>query len=259
MKSVPAEPRLIIGIVGGVGPHAGYDLALKILQETDASADQQHIPVVTVSDSDMIGDRTEFLLGRSDVNPGLAISQVLQKLERAGATAAGIPCNTAHAPRILSLVREDLRIRTSPLTLLHMVEEVGRHIRERIPTVTRVALLSTLGTATSGVYQDTLAGFGLGVVLPNPRTQELVHDAIYNQDYGIKAHSQPVMKKARAILDEVLKELKAEGLSTVILGCTELPIALSEPSRNGMRLIDATRVLARALIRETYPEKLKHD
>ena len=57
------DPKPIIGVVGGVGPHAGYDLSLKILEETQADSDQAHIPVVVVSEGDSIPDRTTFLDG----------------------------------------------------------------------------------------------------------------------------------------------------------------------------------------------------
>jgi len=42
-----------------------------------------------------------------------------------------------------------------------------------------------------------------------------------------------------------------------VLGCTELPLAVPEPEVDGIPIIDPSLALARALIRETYPEQLK--
>ena len=243
----------IIGIVGGVGPHAGYDLALKILQETIAGSDQDHIPVIAISESDTIGDRTSFLIGETETNPGHALSDVLRKLTAAGATVAGIPCNTAHAPRILSVATSA----TPDLPVVNMIDEVGKAILAAMPPQTRIGLLSTLGTARSGVYQETLGPAGIDIVLPSPEIQEQVHAAVYDPVYGIKNQSQPVSDTATQILSDALEHFREEGIDAVILGCTELPLALPVGEWNGIRLIDATRVLARALIRETYPEKLR--
>lgn len=46
-----------IGIVGGVGPHAGLDLTRKLFDQTRAEADQEHLPVMLYSFPDRIGER----------------------------------------------------------------------------------------------------------------------------------------------------------------------------------------------------------
>jgi len=48
-----------------------------------------------------------------------------------------------------------------------------------------------------------------------------------------------------------------QGADAVILGCTEIPLALTEPDLHGVPLLDATKVLARALIIAFAPERLK--
>jgi aspartate racemase len=43
------------------------------------------------------------------------------------------------------------------------------------------------------------------------------------------------------------------GLSTLVLGCTEIPLALSAvPGRNAMDLVDPAALLARALAQRAY-------
>ena len=49
-----------IGIVGGVGPHAGLDLTRKLFDHTRAEADQEHLPVMLYSFPDRIGERPEL-------------------------------------------------------------------------------------------------------------------------------------------------------------------------------------------------------
>ena len=84
-----------------------------------------------------------------------------------------------------------------------------------------------------------------------------MQQAISNKTFGIKAESNPVTAQARQYLSDEAAALAAQGAQAVILGCTEIPLALTEKSLHGLPLIDATAVLARALIIAFEPSKLK--
>mgnify|MGYP000203337425 FL=1 len=94
----------MIGVIGGMGPQAGIDLVQKIINLTKAASDQDHLPIAMLSIPHSISDRTEFLLGKSDVNPAIAISEVICTLSKNGASIIGMPCNTAHAEPIFDEV-----------------------------------------------------------------------------------------------------------------------------------------------------------
>lgn len=66
-----------IGVLGGVGPYAGLDLMRKIFDQTEANCDQEHLSVIQYSLSEHIIDRTRFLLGETDENPGEAIGEIM--------------------------------------------------------------------------------------------------------------------------------------------------------------------------------------
>lgn len=253
---MPAEP--IIGIVGGVGPYAALDLAQKICDETVAQRDQDHLPVALLSYPGLIPDRTEFLVGESRVNPALGMLKVIGELERLGCRVVGIPCNTAHAPAIWDVVLEGLAARGSGVTLVHMVEEVASFVRQFFPSVTRVGVLSTVGTQRSGVYPEALARHGLrAITLEDSEHRALVHDAVYDPGFGIKAQAVPVSARARANVLTAVERVRTAGAEVVVLACTELPLAVPEATLEGMPVVDATRVLARALIRAVAPERLR--
>ena len=55
-----------IGIVGGVGPYAGLDLAKKIFDNTEAQHDQEHLDVLLVNSPRLIDDRTAYILAVRD-------------------------------------------------------------------------------------------------------------------------------------------------------------------------------------------------
>ncbi len=127
----------MIGIVGGVGPLAGLDLQAKIISQTAAGRDQEHLPVLSLSWPGPIVDRTEYLLGQVAANPAHALLSQLRLLAAAGATVAAIPCNTAHAPAIFDIVRAG--VAGSPLRLLHMIAETAAHLAAEHPELRRSA------------------------------------------------------------------------------------------------------------------------
>lgn len=247
----------MIGIVGGVGPYAGLDLARKIFDQTIASRDQEHLPVALLSVPGEIADRTEFLLGKIETNPAHALADMVLKLEQLGASVVGIPCNTAHAPRIFDVLTGDLEKAGCKVRLVHMIEEVTGFVRRRHPRVETVGLLCTTGTYESGVYPEILEREGLKVVQPDESLQESIHAAIYDPEYGIKARSNPVTEKARDKLLAGIASLQGEGAGAVILGCTEITIAIGEKRIGDTPIIDPTLVLARALIKSVAPDKLR--
>ncbi len=84
----------LIGILGGMGPGATVDAMQKLINNTPANKDQDHIPTIAVSIPD-IPDRTQCILNHS-ASPLDKMVQYLKILENAGAECIIIPCNTAH-------------------------------------------------------------------------------------------------------------------------------------------------------------------
>lgn len=236
----------MIGIVGGMGPLAGLDVFKKIIEETPGNRDQDHPSVLLFSLPSRVPDRTEFLLGREKINPAYAISEILLKLEAAGATVAGIPCNTAHAPEILGVVLDELKTRDSQLHLVHLIKETTSFLKENF-SEKKIGILSTTGTRRTGLYKNSLEQAGLKVIEPDESWQERIHAAVYNDVYGIKASCCPVSEKAVSELRSAIAELKRMGAEVILLGCTEIPLAITEPTIHGLPVVDANGVLAKAL------------
>jgi aspartate racemase len=247
----------IIGIVGGAGPFAGLDLQAKILAQTMANQDQEHLTIINLSQPNQLPDRTDYLLGKTAVNPAHAIFQQLQTLERAGTAVAAIPCNTAHAPAIFDVVIAQLNAAGSRLKFLHMIHETAQHLRQYYPEIKRIGVLSTTGTYRTQIYPQLLEPAGFEVLVPDEVMQETaVHAAIYHPHYGIKTHGHAT-PQARKWLLQSAENLQQQGAEAIILGCTEIPLAITENNIGTMLVIDPTTILARALIREANPAKLR--
>jgi len=244
----------IIGIVGGVGPFAGLDLARKIFEQTQAKIDQEHLSVALLSMPQEIEDRTAFLLGQKSINPAFTIVRIINKLEQMGACVVGIPCNTVHVPKIFNAIVGGLQDKNSNIHLVHMIDEVSRFIEQHYPNIRNIGLLGTNGICRTQVYSEFLQRKGVVVTMLSESLQEAVHNTIYD---GIKAQPKFSRTAVQGELSTAIDSLKREGVEAIILCCTELSLIMTEKMIGKTALIDPTRILAEALIRAVAPEKLK--
>ena len=246
-----------IGIIGGVGPYAGLDLMRKIFEQTIAEKDQHHVSVIHISEPALVPDRTSFLLNQEQINPAQSIVQMVTTLEQAGANVIGIPCITMHSPRIFNEIKSGLHMRDSKVKLLNLVEEVIKFMKENHPTRTILGILSTKGTAKTKTFDFYMSNERYKLIPVSEEIQQSVHNAIYNSDYGLKVKSNPVTTKARKIMVEAAEKLISKGAEIIILGCTEIPLAFTEQKILNAVIVDPNLILARALLSEVAPEKLK--
>jgi len=122
----------------------------------------------------------------------------------------------------------------------------------------KIGIMSTTGTREVRVYDELLEANGFEVVWVPADAQAGLHEAIYNKEWGIKAVF-PVTEIARKKFLGYSHYLARQGCEAIILGCTEIPLALPEPVLEGTSivLVDPVLALARALIREADVAKLK--
>ena len=201
--------KKVIGIIGGMGPLATADLFQKIILHTQAACDQEHLRVVIDSNTN-IPDRTAALLhGGADPTPELVSSA--RNLERIGAGVLIMPCNTAH--NFYDAVAGAVEV-----PVLHMIRLTADALAER--GVKKAGLLATDGTIQTRIYQNTFAGTGIQLLTPQGADQQAIMDMIYR---GVKAGDMAYdTTGARAAMEALL----AQGAETLILGCTELPLAV---------------------------------
>jgi aspartate racemase len=213
-----------------MGPLATGDLFMEIVTNTLAATDSEHLRIL-VDNNTAIPDRTDAILhnGPSPLNE---MQKSAQRLMNMGANVLCMPCNTAH------YFYKDLASRCG-VPFVNMIEETGNELMRQ--GIKKAALLATEGTVLSGIYADVMRNKGVELLYPDARAQRVVTDVIYK---GIKANNMaynPVMFNA------VIETLFAHGAQTLILGCTELPIAAR---RFGVTkpCVNPTHVLARAVI-----------
>lgn len=220
-----------IGIIGGMGPLATYDLAEKILNNTVASCDQDNIPVL-IDCNTRIADRTAAILhGGADPRPEMKKSA--KRLEEAGADVLIMACNTAHY--FYDSVCEGINI-----PVLHMPRLTAQLLLKK--GVKKAGVLATDGTCQSGVYGKALEEEGIEPVYPSSEKQGIIMSLIYDH---VKAGK---MDFSDLDIDGVISEMKEKGAEVLILGCTELPMAFDIIDDTGITSVDPTDVLARAAV-----------
>lgn len=252
-----SSKKPLVGILGGMGPQAGLDMAGKIIAMTRTERDQEHLPFVLFSMPGEIADRSAYLRGEAVENPGYAIAKQLEKMSTLGVTIAVIACNTAHAGPIYDLVLKLLKDRGHELPMLHLVRETVEYIRREHPAIQKIGVLGTQGTYHSNLYGQALADVSLQSILPEPAIrEEVVQTAIYAPKYGIKASPGVITDKARELARSAVRHVRQCGAEAVILACTELPLAIAEEQFEGIPVIDPARIVARRLVQLCCPEKL---
>jgi aspartate racemase len=221
--------EIIIGILGGLGPDATVDLFKKILRNTSAKTDQEHLRII-IDCNPKIPDRTRAILGGGE-SPSEALKETAKNLERAGAGLIVIPCNTAHY--WIEDVRKAVKIK-----VIDMLDETAQEVA-KYPGIKRVGLLASKGTVGAGLYQKRLERFGIKVVLPSDLDQNSIMDVIYS----VKSGNLTVKEKAIQVSSRLIRD----GAELIIAGCTEIPLVL-EKSDISVPLVDPAEILAKQAI-----------
>jgi aspartate racemase len=166
---------------------------------------------------------------------GQLLLESAHKLVDAGAEILICPDNTVH--QALDLVRD-----RSPVPWLHIAEEVST-----IAAARRFKCVGILGTRflmEGPVYRSKLSHHGIRCEIPEAKQREGINDIIFGElVYGRFEDG------ARQYFRHVILQLDKRGCDAVVLGCTEIPLLISEED-SPLPVLDSTRTLARAALRE---------
>ena len=213
-----------------MGPQATQDFYQRILDRTDASCDQEHLPTLILSDTGM-PDRTAAILGGDAEGCYRRLLADAKLLERSGCTALAIPCNTSHY--FADRLQGELGI-----PLIHMPRRTVAQARAE--GWHKVGILATDGTVRTGVYQKECAAQEIVAVSPPEDIQKVVMSIIYDE---IKRGEKGSREKF-ALIDRWLRSAGCDG---GILACTELSVYRTYHSLPDYYL-DAMDVLAEECI-----------
>ena len=240
--------KYLPGILGGLGPLSHVQFEREILarsHERGARGDRDH-PVWLLASAASTPGRTAALLG-GGASPLAHLTAYAKLLERSGADALFVVCNTAHAWH--GEVQRSLRIRW-----VHLMELVAAAVRAAHPAGTKVGLLGTDGTLSAGLYQRALEARDLVAVAPEigSRIQARVGAAIGDSATGIKATGDRVTAEARTHLLAAARWCVEHGAQVIVPACTEVSVGLTPETIRDTPLVDPLVVAADALLDLAY-------
>lgn len=229
--------KKILGILGGMGPQATIDLQQKILNFTDVKLDQEHMRIF-VDNHPQVPDRTSAILNNG-ASPVSALMESIHKLESCGVECIAMPCVTAHY--FLS------QLEIPPHILFLNILEIAANVCLSRHSGKTAGILSTPGTAKSGIVAKELEKAGINYIKPLDDEQHILGQLIF--DVKAKADMREIVRKFSIITDEML----ARGAEYFVLACTEIPIIVQAHSFP-YDYVDLTTELAKAAVKACgYP------
>jgi len=216
----------MIGILGGMGTQAGLDFCNKLAILYRGKFDQDYPLFVLYNKSNIpgrpesIGVQTGNLSNKKNNKKSqkkylLVLKSLIkgcQVLKKSKCKFIVIPCNTAH------YWYEDLQKKIN-LPIINMPKEVFNFTKKTCKKNSSIGLLATEGTLKTGVYNKFFDN-NYNLVFPNKKNQN------NSVNKAIKFVKMGKVKEASKIIKPAINYLIKKKCKKIILGCTELPIAI---------------------------------
>ncbi len=216
--SAAPQPIKTIGVIGGVSWVSSAEYYRQLNEGVAARLGGLHsAPVLMYSIEFGAFSEQERLAQAGDWAPLRAtMLDAARRLERGGADFIIIASNTMNSTA-------ELIADAVGLPVLHIADAVGARVKAA--GIETVALLGTKYTMEADFYRDRLRdGFGLTVVVPNTEERETINNVIFDELCANRFTDQS-RQDFVAIIERLVREEGAEG---VILGCTEIPLLISQ-------------------------------
>jgi aspartate racemase len=199
----------MIGILGGMGTQAGLDFCNKLAMLNRGKIDQKY-PLFILYNKSNIPGRPENLYEYNKVLKSLFAGCLL--LKKSKCKFIVIPCNTAH----YWYDNLQKKIKTP---IINMPKEVYKHAKKNCKKDSKIGMLATEGTLKTGVYNKF---FDKNFELINPKKPLQISSV----NKAIKYVKMGKIKEAERAIKPAINFLIKKKCKKIILGCTELPIAI---------------------------------
>lgn len=223
-----------IGLVGGMTPEStAIYYKLLIQGARKPGADPLRNPEIIIYSLNL----TEVVRLQRAGEPSEVVrylAAILERLRRAGAEVGALTANTPHA--YLAELRAE-----SSLPLVSIVTATRDAAADL--GLQRALLLGTRTTMEAEMYPGEFTDAGIGIVLPNSDDREFLDHTIY----GDLALGKVTPEVRRRFLDICTRHISEDGVDSVILGCTEIPLVISGDDLP-IQVLDTTRIHVAAIL-----------
>lgn len=222
----------VVGILGGMGPEATIDLFAKIVEETHAKCDEDHLRIIVDNNPKMPSRQDAIMKGTE--SPVAAMVATAENLKKAGADFIIIGANTAHYfyDEVASQV---------DIPFLHIIEEAVKEMMRQVPGIKKVGVMATNAAVKIKLYDKCCAKFRIEVIAAKEEVQNKVHDTIF--DFKYNGVTEKNVKDATDCAEYFIEN----GAEALIMGCTEIPIILKGKSFT-VPLIDPNDIIGKVAV-----------
>ncbi len=218
----------IIRVLGGMGPGASASLYNKIIEYSQykygAVQDVDYPPIIIYS-LPLVGFDETGIVDEMLVKDQLVSG--VKKLESAGCDIIIIACNTVHA------YYEEMQVAVN-IPILNIIEKTRERVVES--GYKKVGLLASESTNKLQLYQKKFSSVGIKIISPNKSQQNVINNVI-KQVMGGNQGVEDVI-----VLKGIIRDYLKQGAEAVILGCTEIPLAINQVDTD-VELFDATKAI----------------
>ena len=228
----------MIGILGGMGTQAGLDFCSKLAKINRGKSDQKY-PLFVLYNKSNIPDRKQNLKKYKKILKSL--EDGCKFLQKNKCKFISMPCNTAH------YWYKDLK-RKIKIPILNMPELVFQNASKNLKKNSKIGLLATETTIKTNIYDKCFKN-KFKLLIPSKKIQ------INNVNKSIKLVKMGRTKEAEKVLRPAIEYLLKEKCKKIILGCTELPIAVFayksfKKAKLSKTFLDPNLILAEASMRK---------
>lgn len=222
-----------IGIIGGIGPESTVDYYKLIINAFHEKRFNLGYPEIIIYSANL-----SELMKILDLKDWNALTDWLLKkidaLQKAGAEFAVIGSNTPH------IVFEQVKSR-APIPMLSIIEETCKIAKKR--GLKKLGLLGTKFTMESDFFKKPFLIKEMEVFVPEKVDQKLIHHRLFSEiELGIIKDST-----REELLSIVKKMIDSYLIDAIILGCTELPLILTE-DKFGIPFLNTTAIHAESIV-----------
>ena len=234
------KPSKKIGVLGGAGPAATakfFSDLICVAQKKYGAVQDTDFPDIYLYNMPMKGfSETGF----SDLN--LVKKQLItgiKEIEKLGADFIVLPCNTVHF--FINEMRDAINI-----PIISIIEVTIEEIKDK--KYKKIGILSSTSTKILELYKKPIEKSNVSVLITSSEEQILLDKVVLAVMAGIQG------SKEKEIMKIIIERMKNEGAEAIILGCTELPLAITQSDSN-IPLISTISVLVDQTLDYSYKNK----
>ena len=223
-----------IGLIGGLGPEATLDYYKRIIDAFKTGNNNFNNPDIIVYSVNM-SKLMSFMKAKDYEGATDYLSDKIDALVKAGAEFAAISANTPH------FMFDGINAKSS-IPLISIVEATCEVCVSQ--GIKRAGLIGTGYTMDAPFYPDVFRKQGIDIVIPDKDDRLFINHKLFTEiEMGVFTD-----ETRNAFVQIIEKMINEQQIDSIILGCTEFPLLLTESQYAGIPMLNTTQIHVDAIV-----------